>query len=221
MKAIGDFEKYDKYKKSSYNSYNFKMPEIYDKNFWMTFFKNDEWDREVIKQLGNSLDSISVLDVGCATGRLLFSLTNAGVKNLCGSDIASNILDVAKQKLSSFDVRLDLKTADAEEHLPWDENSFDYVTLTGVFHHFYTPQKALKEIYRVLKPGGRFIVIEPWFPPVLRQVTNLYLLFFPHDGDCRFHSPNGLVGLAASANLTKVKINRMARLSFMLVAEKK
>ncbi len=221
METIGDFEKYDKYKRSSYNSYNFKMPEIYDNNFWMTFFKNDEWDREVIDQLGDSLETISVLDVGCATGRLLFTMANAGVKHLSGSDIASNIIDVAKQKLSAFDVTLDLKTADAEALLPWDDNAFDYVTLTGVFHHFFNPQKTLKEIHRVLKPNGRFIVIEPWFPPIIRQITNFYLLFFPHDGDCKFHSPDGLTKLIESANLRKIKKYHMERLSFIIVAEKK
>jgi ubiquinone/menaquinone biosynthesis C-methylase UbiE len=197
------------------------MPEIYDDNFWMKFFKNDVWDEEVVSQLGNSLDSIQVLDVGCATGRLLYSLAKAGVKNLSGTDLAANILDVARQKLDSISIKADLKVADAEDKLPWSDNSFDFVTLTGVFHHFYRPQKSLQEIYRVLKTDGRLILIEPWFPPVVRHISNFYLLFFNHDGDCRFHSPNGLVKLIESAKLSKVELFRMGRFSFMVVAQKK
>ncbi len=220
MDTAGNLKNYDKYKRSSYESYNFKMPEIYDDNFWMKLFKNDVWDDEVVSQLGNSLHSIQVLDVGCATGRLLSRLGKAGAKNLSGTDLAANILKVANQKLSSINVKADLKVADAEEELPWADESFDFVTLTGVFHHFYNPQKSLQEIYRVLKTGGRLILIEPWFPPVIRQISNVYLVFFHHDGDCKFHSPNGLVKLIELAKLSKLKLFRMGRFSFMIVSQK-
>jgi ubiquinone/menaquinone biosynthesis C-methylase UbiE len=220
METTDNLKNYDKYKRSSYESYNFKMPEIYDDLIWMKIFKVDVWDNEVVSQLGDSLSSIQVLDVGCATGRLLFRLAGAGVKNLCGSDLAANILDVARKKLSPFDVEVDLKVADAEEKLPWSDNTFDFITLTGVFHHFYKPQKALKEIHRILKMGGRLILIEPWFLPVIRHIFNFYLSFFPHDGDCKFHSPNGLIKMIESAHLSKVQLNRVARYSFMIVSQK-
>jgi ubiquinone/menaquinone biosynthesis C-methylase UbiE len=220
MDTTDNLKNYDKYKRSSYESYNFKMPEIYDDIFWLRFFNVDGWDNEVISQLGDSLSTIKVLDVGCATGRLLCRLAEAGVKNLCGSDLAANILDVARKKLSLFDVEADLKTADTEEELPWTDKTFDFITLTGVFHHFYKPQKALQEIHRVLKTGGRLILIEPWFAPVIRQITNFYLFFFPHDGDCKFHSPNGLIKMIESAHLSKLQLNRVARFSFMIVSQK-
>ena len=140
----------------------------------MRFFKNDEWDNEVVSQLGESLQSIKVLDVGCATGRLLNRMAKAGVKNLSGSDLAVKILDVAREKLSVSNSDVELKVADAEEMLPWPDSSFDYVTLTGVFHHFYRPHKSLQEICRVLKTGGCLILIEPWFPPLIRQLSNFY-----------------------------------------------
>ena len=152
--------------------------------------------------------------------RLLCRLAKAGVKDLCGSDLAGNILEVAREKLSSFDIEVELKVADAEEKLPWADNTFDFVTITGVFHHFYKPQNALKEIDRVLKRGGRLILIDPWFFAGARQVLNFYLLFFSHDGDCRFYSPNGLVKLLESANLSKVELKRVARLAFVIVSQK-
>lgn len=219
MATKDNLNSFDKYKQSSYESYNFKMPEIYDDNFWMKFFKNNLWDDAIISQLGNSLQSISILDVGCATGRLLRRLALAGLKKLSGSDLAPNILEVARRRLVPFDI--DLKVADAETELPWAENTFDFVTLTGVFHHFYRPQHSLQEIYRVLKTGGRLILIEPWFPPIIRHITNFYLLFFNHDGDCKFHSPSGLKKLTESAKLKTVELNRIARFSFMIVSQKK
>ena len=211
---------YDRYKRSSYESYNFKMPEIYDNSFWMKFFKTNEWDDEVVSQLGEPLHSVKVLDVGCATGRLLNRMAKTGVKGLSGADLAAKILDVAKEKLSSINAEVDLKVADAEEKLPWSDNCFDFVTLTGVFHHFYKPHKSLQEICRVLKTDGRLILMEPWFPPVLRQLSNVYLLFFNHDGDCKFHSPNGLIKLIETSNLSIHMFKRIARFSFMIVAQK-
>jgi hypothetical protein len=71
-----------------------------------------------------------------------------------------------------------------------------------------------------LKTGGRLILIEPWFAPVIRQITNFYLFFFPHDGDCKFHSPNGLIKMIESAHLSKLQLNRVARFSFMIVSQK-
>jgi ubiquinone/menaquinone biosynthesis C-methylase UbiE len=221
MDAMDNLKSYDKYKRSSYESYNFKMPKIYDDLFWTKIFKVDAWDQEVLSQLGDSLSSIRILDVGCATGRLLCRLAKAGVKNLCGTDLAANILDIAGKKLSSLNVKADLRVADAEEELPWSDDMFDFVTLTGVFHHFYQPQKALGEIHRVLKTGGRLILIEPWFPPVIRQILNFYLLFFPHDGDCHFFSPKGLIKLLQSNHLSKLQLIRVAKIAYMIVSEKK
>ena len=82
-----------------------------------------------------------------------------------------------------------LKVADVECNLPWADNSFDYIVLSGAIHHFFRPFDALKEIYRVLDIGGKLIVAEPWFPIIIRHILNLWLLIFSHDGDYRFYSP--------------------------------
>lgn len=78
--------------------------------------------------------------------------------------------------------------ADADDLLPWDDDFFDAVTLTGVLHHFFRPRDALAEIRRVLRPGGRLLVIDPCFFPPARQVLNVVLRIIPHDGDYHFYS---------------------------------
>ena len=107
-------------------------------------------DRTIVQELGPHISSLRILDVGCATGRLLERLAEAGATQLFGVDLAPRILEVAAEKLSKTGTLVDLRTADAEDCLPWDHESFDAITLTGVLHHFFRPRDALAEVRRVL-----------------------------------------------------------------------
>ena len=93
MPDLPAFRKPDRYKASSYRSYNFKMPSRYDTCIWTKFAPL--MDRDMIHELGPHLSSLRVLDVGCATGRLLESLAKAGATQLFGVDLAPRILEVA------------------------------------------------------------------------------------------------------------------------------
>jgi len=221
MKEKPLFSKYDRYKASSYRAYNFKMPERYDTIFWMRFFKAYSWYQEITNELNVDLSELHILDVGCATGRLLSQFAESGCQHLYGTDLAPKILEVAQKKLSAYNASIQLKTADAEDEIPWPDNSFDVVTLTGVLHHFYRPLDALSEIYRVLRPNGCIIIVEPWFVPVLRQIINSYLLIIPHDGDCRFHSPRGVLRLLCSASFEAMRQRKISRFLFIVIGHKK
>ena len=197
MVELPTFPKRDRYKASSYRCYNFKMPSRYDTCFWMKFCQTPLWDRTLIQELQPDTKSLRILDVGRATGRLLERLAEAGAMELFGVDLAPRIIEVARQKFSKTGAYVELRTADAEEALPWDDDFFDAVTLTGVLHHFFRTRDALAEIYRVLLSGGRLFVIDPCFFPLVRQVLNLSLRVVPHDGDYRFYSPREADGLLA------------------------
>lgn len=131
MVELPAFRKHDQYKASSYRSYNFKMPSRYDTCFWMKFCQTPLWDRTIVQELQPNIQSLGILDVGCATGRLLERLADAGARELFGMDLAPRILEVAREKLSKAGVSAELRTADAEDSLPWDDDFFDTVTLTG------------------------------------------------------------------------------------------
>lgn len=106
---------------------------------------------------------------------------------------------MAREKLSRTQAKVELRTADAEDSLPWPEEFFDAVTLTGVLHHFFCPRDALSEIRRVLRPGGQLLILDPCFFPPIRHALNLALRITPHDGDYRFYSLPEVVELLAKS----------------------
>jgi len=220
---MGDQElktsKYDRYKATGFRSYNGRMPEEYDKMWWMHVFPVARWDDAIIAELKPGLATMRVLDVGCATGRLLDNLARNGATHVYGVDIAPRILEKAGEKLSRLGVHHELKTADVEEGIPWPDSFFDAAVLSGAIHHFLRPQDALAAISKVLKPGGRLYVVEPRFWPGIRHVLNLYLRFFQHDGDYHFRSPKQMVELLSSSGFEPVaKPSYPVRFSYMVVA---
>jgi ubiquinone/menaquinone biosynthesis C-methylase UbiE len=187
--------KYDRYKACSFRAFNTWWPDRYDTHWWMRVFRVNDWDRSIIDGLQPDLISRPILDVGCATGRLLAKLAEHGASHVCGVDLAPRMLEKADQKLRHLGVSYELKVADAEDALPWPDGFFGAAVLSGVIHHFFRPKEALAEIHRVLAPQGWLYIVEPRLPLVVRQGVNSYLRFFSHDGDCRFYSPRALSAL--------------------------
>jgi SAM-dependent methyltransferase len=94
-----------------------------------------------------------LLDIGCGRGEFLRGFINCGVQGF-GVDRS-----LAAQK---YCPQAELRTADLETSaLPFDDNTFDVVYSKSVIEHFYYPEKLVKEIYRVLKPGGLVITLSP------------------------------------------------------------
>lgn len=220
MHKIPEFRKNDRYKRSSYRAYNWKMPPIYDSCVMKVGKLIDRLDETVLREMPSNDFSIRILDVGCATGRLLHKLAKHGYTNLSGVDLAPRIIEVARKKLSNFNVNLDLKTADSEDDLPWPDNSFDIITLTGVIHHFYRLNDALKEAYRVLDKQGKLIILDPWFPIIIRQIVNSWLYFFPHDGDFRFYTPKRIDKTLTEIGLKNNRHRRKSILTYIITGEK-
>jgi ubiquinone/menaquinone biosynthesis C-methylase UbiE len=113
-----------------------------------------------------------VLDVGCGTGELLLRIAAKypGTK-LAGLDPAAPMLEVARSKLPAH---VDLRVGWANE-LPWPRESFDLVVSCNMFHYITHPLDAVREMERVLHPGGR-IVITDWCDDYLAcRLCNFYL----------------------------------------------
>jgi ubiquinone/menaquinone biosynthesis C-methylase UbiE len=113
-----------------------------------------------------------VLDVGCGTGELLRRLrARYPGARLAGLDPVAEMLDVARDKLSGTE---DLRIGYADS-LPWASGSFDMVVSCNMFHYIAHPKTALREMARVIRPGGA-LVLTDWCDDYLWcRLCNLYL----------------------------------------------
>ena len=102
----------------------------------------------------------TLLDVGCGNGIFLSMVLNKFDVEVSGIDISPGMIEKSKELL---DGRADLKVGDSE-HLPWNDKSFDIVTCSASFHHYPGPELALKEMKRVLRPGGILMIADPFTP---------------------------------------------------------
>jgi ubiquinone/menaquinone biosynthesis C-methylase UbiE len=116
-----------------------------------------------------------VLDVGCGTGALLRQLAHTYPQaHLVGVDPVPAMLAVARRRLPTS---VELHEGWAER-LPYDDESFDVVVSCNVFHYIRQPVVALREMERVLRPGGQ-LVITDWCDDYLAcRVCDWYLRLF-------------------------------------------
>ena len=145
-----------------------KAAEHYDEK-WAFYVETTT--RETLRRLPMT-PAARVLDVGCGTGELLRRLrAKYPDAALAGLDPVAEMLAVARDKLSG---REDLREGYADS-LPWSAGSFDVVVSCNMFHYISHPVEALREMARVLRPGGS-IVLTDWCDDYLAcRLCNLYL----------------------------------------------
>lgn len=96
-----------------------------------------------------------VLEIGVGAGTDHLQFARAGA-DLCGVDLTDAAIETTRQRLAMYGLTSNLQRIDAET-LPFTDGTFDVVYSWGVIHHADHPEAILREVFRVLKPGGRFI----------------------------------------------------------------
>jgi len=102
-------------------------------------------------------DAWTIGDLGCGTGRASEAIAPF-VAQVIAVDASAAMLQAAKKRLQPFD-NVDLRRGDLED-LPIDDALLDAATMMLVLHHVTDPARALAEVARVLKPGGRLILVD-------------------------------------------------------------
>lgn len=124
-----------------------------------------KWRKKVIKLVSNT-NPASILDIATGTGDLAIQFAEATqAEKIIGLDLSEGMLSIAHKKVANTKLknRIDFIKGDSE-NLPFEDNSFDAITVSFGIRNFETLEKGLSEILRVLKPGGIFVILETSVP---------------------------------------------------------
>lgn len=137
------------------------------------------WRRRAMKYIGEHQKG-SLLDVACGTGDFSIAAYRKGVKQVTGIDISANMVEVGRKKIREMGLEkyIDLQNGDSEQ-MNFADGTFDVVTVAFGVRNFEHLELGLKEMYRVLKPGGKAIILEFSMPEHF-PMKQLYKFYFRH-----------------------------------------
>lgn len=130
----------------------------YDRSIlqWLLF---DPSHKMILEHLGNVEREVHILDIGCGTGKLAHRLvTHHREARVFGIDLSESMIRAGQHRIATQE-RIHLSVADSE-HLPFADSTFDYVTCSNSFHHYPNQEAALRQMFRVLKSGGRLFLTD-------------------------------------------------------------
>ncbi len=158
-----------------------KIYENYDQmNSVISFQQHIKWRNDTMKKM-NVQKGAKALDVCCGTADWTIALAEAAGKDgeVVGLDFSKNMLKIGEEKLKARNLdQANLIHGNAME-LPFEDNSFDYVTIGFGLRNVPNYNQVLREMYRVLKPGGMAVCLETSQPtmPGFKQAYRLYFRF--------------------------------------------
>ena len=136
------------------------------------------WRRRTVKMARLTRNS-RVLDLAAGTGDLTMAIaTIASPASVLATDFVPEMLEVAKEKAAAYDGPTTIEFAPADaQNLPFADESFDVVTIAFGVRNLPDRAANFREVHRVLKPGGRYVVLEMSRPPFapFRALYHFYL----------------------------------------------
>jgi len=148
-------------------------------NHILSFGQDIRWRKKVASILPER-PNLTILDLATGTGDQLFYLLQCSerIAHATGTDLATEMLARGREKIRQRQLQdvISLQEGDAE-NIRYNDQSFDALTITFGIRNVTDVNKSLAEMYRVLKPGGRVIILEFSLPKNI-IIKKLYLLYF-------------------------------------------
>ena len=140
----------------------------------LTRYETDVAYREKVDRIKAGLGEPRglILDIGGNTAGEATLLKQLGYEIIVG-DINETALDISRQRVEKFGLKAPGYVALDVHHLPFKDESFNAVTVIEALHHFVNYDQALKEIFRILKPGGKLFSLEPNALSPLRRASEV------------------------------------------------
>ena len=166
-----------------------------------------EWNEENLERiLKFCRDKIQgrVLDVGCGDGFFTAQiLQRFNLKNIYGLDISSKAVDLARLKHPEIKFQ-----QGALNHIPEETNSIDSVTMIEVIEHLVDIEGTLKELFRVMKPGGILLITTTDFNLLKQVIIAMFFFekyFYPTNPHIRFFKRSTLTDVLSENGFSVIK----------------
>lgn len=152
----------------------------YDKlNHILSLNIDKGWRKKAVREIADVQQRLQVLDVACGTGDFTIEIAKKVTEGskIVGIDLSEGMMKVGREKIADAGVDATLEYGDCEA-LDYPENSFDRISVGFGVRNFEHLDLGLKEMYRVLKPGGKLVILELSVPsnPIIRWCYKLYFL---------------------------------------------
>ncbi len=148
-------------------------------NHFLSLGIDIRWRKKAIKELA-LLHPKLILDVATGTGDFAIQSLSLKPEKVVGVDISDGMLEVGRKKILTkhLDHKIELLNGDSE-NLPFETGYFDAVTVAFGVRNFENLEKGLAEMFRVLKPGGKVVILEFSKPSSFpfKQLYNFYFKF--------------------------------------------
>ncbi|MDO8541524.1 MAG: class I SAM-dependent methyltransferase [Opitutaceae bacterium] len=160
--------------------------------------------RWMMDELRDLAPTVPVIEVGCGDGSFTTDLARK-FSSVTAIDISSGQIAENAVRLPTITFR----QHDVSETFPFEDSSFGVVWCSEVLEHLFDPAFALREIRRILRPGGRLLVTVPYhgrFKNVLIALFNWDEHFVPSNPHIRFYTNRSLSRIVSAAGLQSIKI---------------
>ncbi|MEN8138539.1 MAG: bifunctional demethylmenaquinone methyltransferase/2-methoxy-6-polyprenyl-1,4-benzoquinol methylase UbiE [Bacteroidota bacterium] len=148
-------------------------------NHFLSMGIDIQWRKKVVKLIKQT-EAKNILDIATGTGDLAIAMSKINPEKITGLDLSEGMLNVGREKIKSqkLDSLIEMIQGDSE-NLPFEDNTFDAITVSFGVRNFENLDKGLREINRVLKPGGTFVILE-FSQPQKFPMKQLYSFYSKH-----------------------------------------
>lgn len=136
----------------------------YDRfNHISSFGADRSWRRKAVREIADTMTPIRVLDVATGTADFAIAVTRKAATGtqVTGIDLSEGMLEVGRAKCQGLPIELEVGDA---ENLRFEDETFDRVCVAFGVRNFENLMKGLREMRRVLKPGGKLVILELSYP---------------------------------------------------------